>query len=210
MRISDEAYELLELLWEETEGRHSPLLRELEHADGFDEIRTTGLINVGDDGIELTEAGLKEAETAIRCHRLAERMLADLLDVHPQYLDEASCRVEHILHEEIEEKVCTLLGHPRTCPHGKPIPPGACCSRREEGAEKLVNSLAEMEVGDEGRVAYLTTDDSARMQELVAIGVVPGMSVKLGRKSPAYVFTLGQSEFAVDREMAQTIYVRVH
>ena len=59
-------------------------------------------------------------------------------------------------------------------------------------------------------MAYLLTGEDSRMQELMSIGAVPGVSVSLIRKFPAYVFALGESEFAVDEGMARTIYVRIH
>ena len=168
-------------------------------------------MSVADGEARLTERGLREAAGAIRRHRLAERLMADVLDVRDTALDEASCQLRaHPLCRVWRTRSASSSGHPSACPHGKPIPEGECCRERRRGGEKLVSSLADLEPGEGGRVAYLLTGEDSRMQELMSIGAVPGVSVSLIRKFPAYVFALGESEFAVDEGMARTIYVRIH
>lgn len=66
----------------------------------------------------------------LRRHRLAERMLVDLMSYEPAQVHDAVDSVMPLLAGEGEQRFCTLLGHPRQCPHGDPIPPGACCPRR--------------------------------------------------------------------------------
>ncbi len=210
MLLSEEAQEILETLWLQKEGEEPAPVSALEKAPAFDELSQMGYVSVSGGEVKLTERGMREAAAAIRRHRLAERLMADVLHVRAPLLDEASCQFEHMLHAGLEDKVCQLLGHPRRCPHGKPVPEGACCRRNGEGGDRLVASLASLEVGEGGRVAYLSSEDYKRMQELMAIGALPGMSVKLLRKFPAYVFALGESEFAVDEEMARAIFVRIH
>ncbi len=210
MVLSERAQEILETFWLQKEGEAPPPLTALEHSEAFDELMQVGLLTVVDEKPILTERGWRESQAAIRRHRLAERLMADVLDVRSPNLDEASCKFEHMLFDGIEDKVCRLLGHPGLCPHGKPIPEGSCCSKKTKSAEKLVATMADLEVGEEGQVAYLSTEDDARMDELMAIGVVPGVSVKLLRKYPAFLFALDQSEFAVDQEMATAIHVRLH
>ena len=84
------------------------------------------LLQAGDDGLALTGAGFRRAEQVVRRHRLAERLLSDVLHMSPEEVERAACEFEHVLAEEITESICTLLGHPRTCPHGSPIPLGPC------------------------------------------------------------------------------------
>lgn len=207
---SDEADEILEALWMESEGKPPLALTALQDSRAFKELCELDLAAVAGERAVLTERGRREAEGAVRRHRLAERLMADVLHVDAPSLDEASCRVEHALHAGIEDKVCALLGHPRVCPHGKPIPRGDCCALGAMPGEKLVARLADLDVNEGGRVSYLYSEEPTRIQELVAIGVLPGASVKLIRKFPAFVFALGESEFAVDEQMARAIYVRLH
>ena len=93
------------------------------------------------DEVKLTPKGLKLGEEIVRLHRLTERLLLDVLGMEEEVLEEASCAVEHVITKELEEAICTLLWHPKVCPHGKRIPPGKCCSRREEKVSRVVFSL---------------------------------------------------------------------
>src|SRR3984885_3351403 len=85
--------------------------------------------------VELTSRGRERAGAIIRRHRLAERLFTDSLAMDSESeIEEQACKFEHILSPEATDKICTFLGHPRTCPHGAPIPPGACCGRSSEFA----------------------------------------------------------------------------
>jgi putative ABC transport system ATP-binding protein len=87
-------------------------------------------VSVGDGSVivELTDRGRKRAEDIIRRHRLAERLFTDSLAMDSETeIEQQACKFEHILSPEATDKICKFLGHPRTCPHGAPIPLGACC-----------------------------------------------------------------------------------
>jgi putative ABC transport system ATP-binding protein len=78
--------------------------------------------------VALTPRGRTRAGSIIRRHRLAERLFTDSLAMDSESeIEEQACKFEHILSPEATDKICTFLGHPRTCPHGAPIPPGPCC-----------------------------------------------------------------------------------
>jgi len=209
VQVSPEAQELLETLWLEQEGEAPVPLSALEGSNAFNELLQLGYASAVEDRARLTDRGVREARAAIRRHRLAERLMADVLDLGEQSLDEAGCRFEHLLYPELEDKVCTLLGHPSVCPHGKPIPPGPCCENGERQTGKLVASLVDLEPGEGGRVAYLHAGEGSRLRELMSIGLLPGAPVRLLRNSPAYVLALGESEFALDEDMAKAVFVRV-
>jgi hypothetical protein len=92
-------------------------------------------VSVGDGGliVKLTDRGRKKAADIIRRHRLAERLFTDSLALDSETeIEQQACKFEHILSPEATEKICTFLGHPRTCPHGAPIPRGACCEKQIE------------------------------------------------------------------------------
>ncbi|MGC9996566.1 MAG: iron dependent repressor, metal binding and dimerization domain protein [Terriglobia bacterium] len=88
-----------------------------------------GLIRVENGEISFTKLGEPRARQALRRHRLAERLLHDTFDIDNDVVDEHALRIEHTLSPQVTEKICIFLAHPRTCPHGSPIPPGACCRR---------------------------------------------------------------------------------
>jgi putative ABC transport system ATP-binding protein len=80
--------------------------------------------------VELTARGRERAGSIIRRHRLAERLFTDSLAMDSETeIEQQACKFEHILSPEATDKICTFLGHPKTCPHGAPIPPGPCCGR---------------------------------------------------------------------------------
>lgn len=82
----------------------------------------------GDHMIIFTEKGRKRAEDVIRRHRLAERLFTQTFHIHDEKeVAEQACKFEHILSPEATTRICSFLGHPRTCPHGSPIPAGECC-----------------------------------------------------------------------------------
>ena len=108
--------------------------------------------------------------------------------------------------DEVDEKVCILLGHPKICPHGKAIPQGRCCRRAQTDHLREVRPLCDAEPDSEGRVAYLATKDNRLIQKLVAMGILPGADIKVIRRFPSYVFQVGYSQFAVDRPLAEVIY----
>ncbi len=211
MKLSERAEEILETLWMGTvEGKKDSLpLGVSEREDAVAELLKGGYIQVAAGGISLKEKGKKGGETIIRRHRLAERLLVDVLDVKKGLTHEMGCKFEHLLHEGIDENVCTLLGHPRICPHGKPIPPGRCCQKSAKEVVRLVCPLKDLDLKDRGTIAYLATNDEGRLHKLMALGALPGLRIKMIQRFPSYVFQVGQSQFAVDQEMAEGIYVRL-
>ena len=81
--------------------------------------------------VEMTARGRQRASDIIRRHRLTERLFTDSLHMESETeIAEQACKFEHILSQEATDKICAFLGHPKTCPHGAPIPPGPCCGAR--------------------------------------------------------------------------------
>jgi putative ABC transport system ATP-binding protein len=92
-------------------------------------------VSIGDGSliVEFTDAGRRRAEDVIRRHRLAERLFTDSLAMDSETeIEQQACKFEHILSPGATDKICTFLGHPRTCPHGSPIPRGQCCGPARE------------------------------------------------------------------------------
>jgi putative ABC transport system ATP-binding protein len=96
-------------------------------------------VSTGDGNmiVELTNRGRQRAADIIRRHRLAERLFTDSLAMDSETeIEEQACKFEHILSPEATDKICTFLSHPRTCPHGAPIPPGVCCGSQIANQEQ--------------------------------------------------------------------------
>ncbi len=94
-----------------------------------DAIRPEGIFATdGSAVVALTPRGRDRAGSIIRRHRLAERLFTDSLAMDSESeIEQQACKFEHILSPGATDKICSFLGHPRTCPHGAPIPPGPCC-----------------------------------------------------------------------------------
>ena len=213
MKLSEATQEILEKLWTalEEENKDSISINDLgldKQSPELRELVDLKLVSPSDNLLELTPKGRREAEGAIRRHRLAERLLNDILETK-QDIDENACRFEHLIYEGIEENICTLLGHPKVCPHGRPIPPGECCLKGKEKGEPVVSALADLNPGQKGKIVYVLSRQSQEIQKLVAIGILPGTSIHLVQKYPSYVFDVGNTQYAVDKNIANEIYVRV-
>jgi putative ABC transport system ATP-binding protein len=86
------------------------------------------LVQLHDGQVELTSLGTKRARDVVRRHRLAERLFTDTFSINDSEAHDQACKFEHIISPELDQRICTFLGHPKTCPHGNPIPPGLCCN----------------------------------------------------------------------------------
>src|SRR3989338_6962560 len=191
--LSERAEEILEALWIEIEEEGKKLLDLGASRDdpAIEELIKLGYIRKDTDHIHLLEKGKTHAMGCVRRHRLAERLLMDIFDVKKAIIDEVSCKFEHLLHEGLEDKVCSLLGHPKICPHSKLIPPGKCCiEKKDKKLLKFVAPLADLEAKDKGHISYLQTKDRSQMQKLISIGAIPGVSIVLLQKFPSYVFQI--------------------
>ncbi len=210
MKISDRAEEILETLWAHTEQEKGELVDlGIAKADPeIDGLCRLGYIKLISNKVILTEKGKSEGEKIVRRHRLAERLFADVLDIKKKLVHPLSCQFEHLLHEGVEDNICTILGHPKTCPHGRPIPQGACCREAKENTGKIVSPLNRLKVNQRGKVVYIHTKDNKKLQKLMAMGVLPGMTINLIQSFPSYVFQIGESQFAIDNELAESIFVR--
>ena len=215
MQISEQMEEILEAAFIAREEKNTECLklswlRDMPDAHMLkDLIELKILERCGEDEIKMTDKGSQLASDAVRRHRLAERLLTDVLAVRKDMIHETACQFEHHLHRGIDQNVCTLLGHPKTCPHGRPIPPGKCCKEGTKIVTQAVSPLSVLKPGQGGIVAYLSTADPARAQMMLSMGVVPGAKLKLLSGFPSLLFQLGESQFAVDKEIAKEIYVRI-
>ena len=167
-----------------------------------------GLLRLDGPHVVLTEEGERRARDVVRRHRLTERLFRDLLSVSEDTMERQACELEHILSPEATESVCTLLGHPPTCPHGKPIPPGSCCGTFQRTLKPLVTGLPSFELGATGRIVFIAPKFHDRMDRLAALGVIPGSEIRLHQRSPSFVIEVGETTVALDPEIAREIYVK--
>lgn len=199
--------EVLETVWELREKGGVSLALVVEDIGGDEpgvlQMQEEGLIKLIDGNVSFTEKGEKRARDITRRHRLAERLFADVLAL--KEFEEDACRLEHVLSPEVEAAMCTFLGHPPFCPHGKPIPRGECCKLYARKIEPLVVSLRDLKVGALAKVVFIRTQ---AMDRLSSIGLVPGIAVKLVQRRPTYVLGIDETTIAIDEDIATGIYVK--
>jgi putative ABC transport system ATP-binding protein len=127
---------LLERIWmcgEEGTNAQLDKIRTPGAPGALDSARTLGrmadlkLVEMRDIEVHLTETGNRRARDVVRRHRLAERLFKDTFAIDDSEAHTQACKFEHIISPELDQRICTFLGHPKTCPHGNPIPPGDCC-----------------------------------------------------------------------------------
>jgi DtxR family transcriptional regulator, Mn-dependent transcriptional regulator len=147
-----------------------------------------GLVVVaGDRHLELTDHGRTLAIAVMRKHRLAERLLSDVIGLEWEHVHSEACRWEHVMSEAVERKLVKLLGHPTTSPYGNPIP-GLDLLGEGEPAPAIEAGLVRLDdVARRGggkveirRIAEHVQLDPDMMAELKSVGVLPGRTVTVG------------------------------
>jgi putative ABC transport system ATP-binding protein len=93
-------------------------------------LKDLGLLVMRNSELSLSEQGQDRARDIVRRRRLAERLFIDTFSIAESEADLHACKFEHIISPELDQRICTFLGHPKTCPHGNPIPAGRCCPSR--------------------------------------------------------------------------------
>jgi DtxR family Mn-dependent transcriptional regulator len=193
MEYSERAEDILEAVWIAVveEGDNSASLEVLK-VDATDpalvDLERRALVEIKGERVYLRSGGRLAGEKVVRRHRLAERLMMDILDLKGSNANAKACEFEHLLNEGVDTRICTLLNHPATCPHGRPIPPGECCLAARSATDVGVVPLTELKVG--------------------SLGVLPGNQLRLNRRFPSFIFHVGNSEFAVDEQLAREIFIR--
>jgi len=157
-------------------------------------------------GIKLTGGGRRIALDVIRRHRLAERLLTDILEMDWSRAHEPACRLEHGLTEEVIKPLGRVLGHPKTCPHGNPIP-----TRYGGIIEQKSESLIDLKPKEHGTIVKITEEDCDLLQRLDSLGLAVGTRVRVEEKIPfdgIVVLKLNDVERSLSSKVASAIWVK--
>jgi len=206
--------ELLELIWTMREKGVSDLDQLLETTPDVEAnhilrlMIKDDLFDVDGNRVVLKERGEEKAREIIRRHRLTERLLSEIFEMSEEEVEEEACKLEHILSPSVTESVCTFLGHPPTCIHGKPIPRGECCAKFKKEMKPLVIPLDELGLGEEGRIVFIAPKSHQRLDRLSTLGIVPGSIVRMHQKNPSHVLQIGETTLALDKDIVKDIYVK--
>jgi len=171
--------EVLEHLWYAVEeNRHVHSRDDLGAAIDDASFRSAVYELVSDDAIDsdlrLSASGTQRAKRIVRRHRMAEVLFFEALGTGLKDAEHSACEMEHMLSDAVVDRVCTFLGHPPVCPHGKRIPTGDCCRVYSKQIEPLVMRVIDLPVGASASIAFIAPKTLARLEKLAAFGIVPG------------------------------------
>ncbi|MDH5390146.1 MAG: metal-dependent transcriptional regulator [Candidatus Bathyarchaeota archaeon] len=214
--VSSEAEEYLEAIYrlEKKTGsaKTMELARQLKVVPGsvtntIESLERRGLVTHEPyRGVKLTEKGRKIALNVLRRHRLAERLLTDILHLDWSEAHEAACKLEHALPADIIKLLEKALGHPKTCPHGNPIPT-ACGGIIEQKSEPLVNLSPKVS----GIIVKIIEEKAEVLQHLATLGLTPGVCVEVEKKASfgdPVTIRVGEASHALDCKIASIINVK--
>ena len=178
-----------------------------EVRDAFQALEARGLLHNGlPNVVTLTEEGRRLAVGILRRHRLSERLFADILGLPWDRVHDEAMRLEHALTPEAEARLAALLNHPKTCPHGGPIP-AADGSLRVPATRPLVRVPA----GARVLIQQIVQEEARFLRYLASLGLLPGAEVRVEEVAPFGVPLLvqvGEARYALGRDVAAKILVQ--
>jgi DtxR family Mn-dependent transcriptional regulator len=168
-------------------------------------LRDEGYVEVRGRSLLLTTEGRAVAESVVRKHRLAERLLTDIIGLPWEKAHVEAGRWEHVISDEVERRLIELLGHPTTCPHGNPIPGSG-------GADRRLRALSDSRRGDHVRLERVTEQieiDVDSLSYLSAHGFVPGTEAVVSSRAPdgTLILDLGARSIALGPALTQQLFV---
>jgi DtxR family transcriptional regulator, Mn-dependent transcriptional regulator len=176
-----------------------------------------GLLTVeGDRHLELTEEGLRLATRVMRKHRLAERLLTDVIGLDWELVHAEACRWEHVISENVERRLIELLDHPTVSPYGNPIPGLDELGQSGIGEEFMhdVEPLDQVATGPEQvrvmvrRISEPIQTDEALMAALRRVGALPDKVVTVAAGAEGVLVGSGGETAEIDPEAASHMFVR--
>lgn len=177
-----------------------------------------GLVIVsGDRHLELTEAGRHKAVQVMRKHRLAERLLSDVIGLDWSLVHEEACRWEHVISEEVEKRLLVLLDHPTESPYGNPIPGLEDFGMRPTGAftSGVIDLVSAVDAKPEGdrrmirRLGEPVQFEPELLAQLREFGIVPGNEAFVAAAGDYYLVKVDGYENGLElaRDVAVHIFV---
>jgi DtxR family Mn-dependent transcriptional regulator len=174
-------------------------------SEGVGRLEAEGLVELAEDRtVQLTATGRRVATDVLRKHRLAERLLVDVLGIDHQHVHEEACRWEHVISDRVAERLEEFLGNPSTSPYGNPIP-GA-------GGDRGVETLVPLADVDPGRVRVVRISeqlqgDTVVMHALDVARVRPGSEVDVALTGAGVELRHRGGTVTVDGDAARLLYV---
>jgi DtxR family Mn-dependent transcriptional regulator len=167
-------------------------------------LKRRGLVDYDRSGAKLTKRGREQAIRVVRRHQLAERLLSDVFGHDLPGVHEHACEFEHVLDDELTDKLDDMLGNPSTCPHGDPIP-----TPYGKPSEVTGKKLIDASGGEECTVTVIP-EERGSVERLLSLNILPGAKIKVVDKLPrgAIIMQCGKTQVALSRSIASKIIVR--
>ena len=159
-------------------------------------------------GVTLTDEGRRIASGILRRHRLAERLLTDILHLDWSEVHDPACELEHALSPQILKALEKALGHPKSCPHGNPIPTN-CGGTFEEATV----ALSELDAKTGGVIVKITEEKTETLKQLSRLNLMPGERVEVESKtvpSGSLTVRVGNEQVQIDCDVASIIFVKTN
>jgi DtxR family transcriptional regulator, Mn-dependent transcriptional regulator len=157
-------------------------------------------------GARLTDAGLTEALSLLRRHRLWERFLTDVLDLPWDRVHAEACRLEHATSPLVEQYLATFLDEPDACPHGHPMPTADGHLDFEAGCP-----MTDLTAGETGVILRVPEGKPELLHYLATLGVQPGVNIRVESAAPfkgPLTTLVGETRQVLGHEVAAGIAVR--
>jgi DtxR family transcriptional regulator, Mn-dependent transcriptional regulator len=198
--IEEEGVTVIQARLTERLEHSPPTVSEMVHR-----LQEGGYITIEGRAIRLTDAGRNRAESVVRKHRLAERLLVDIIGMEWHKSHDEATRWEHVISDEVEQKLIALLGNPQTCPHGNPIPGAG-------GDDGSLRRLSEASVGDDVTMRRVTEQVEFTPEWLTFLGengFTPGVVGHVTNKDARgnLTVTVNEKELPIPAALAQLLFV---
>jgi DtxR family Mn-dependent transcriptional regulator len=156
-------------------------------------------------GVNLTDQGRKLALSVFRRHRLAERLLVDILHVDWAESHEEACRLEHSISDTVANSIQKKLEDPKTCPHGNPIP-----DETGSMAPSKSDALSNLDNGERAVVSMIPDESTELLRYLATLGMLPGAKIAVEEKAPfkgPMLVKVGDNSYPISLDVASGIFV---
>ena len=202
VEFAEEGTEVIQARLAERLGHSAPSVSEIVRR-----LIDEGFVASAGRTLTLTDKGTKRAESVVRKHRLAERLLTDVIGLPWPRAHLEAGRWEHVISDEVEEHLVVLLGNPLTCPHGNPIP-GAGGPERDLTVLEDVESGARLRLE---RIAESVELDMTALEYLDKHDFRPGSIGQLQERGPdgTMVVDVEGSAVAIGRSLGSQLFVTV-
>jgi DtxR family Mn-dependent transcriptional regulator len=206
LALAEEGVPVIQARIAERLGRSAPSVSEM-----LERLIDDGYVTRDGRRLSLTPSGRALAEKVVRKHRLAERLLVDVIGLEWHKVHREAGRWEHVISDDVEARLVELLGDPATCPHGNPIPGSHSTAPAVE-----TRPLAEVDVGERVRLRRVSEEVELNLGSLTLLdegGFIPGAIARVGGRANDGTVEVevegGDEALQVSRDLSDRLFVSV-